>query len=227
MKKSLLCLFILISCKWFALADEPRFEGQVLFITPKDPNGAYQLNEKSQFDLKKIKRKGWLIEANKHITFNIFIKFEMTKPSLKTASKLPFFFEDIFYLYFTTNTSNCSDFRSAIHFPILVQQNITNSKSFLYRGEIELSLPVTRKDAYSICFQNFNESIDAEFVPQQTSYYLKIATYENAIPFWLQIVIYIALVLSAAMFNGLNIGLISLSVDEYGKVDCGAEVAAI
>jgi hypothetical protein len=167
----------------------------IVHIAPNNADEVHQLNEHSQFRLNTVTRHGWLIEANSKTKFNVYLK-------LKSIDH-----NRMLYMYFTPNELNCSDFELYNHIPIIVQNQ--SAKNNLYKSVIEVSLGHIADSAYYICMQN-----GETFEHQGRIDWLTVITYEVHIPLLLKIVIYIMAVVFAAIFNGLNLGLMSLNINE-------------
>jgi metal transporter CNNM len=207
-------IFLLFLLNLLASCDNKINSTQsIIFLVPKNSKDIYQLNEESQFKLNKVERKGWLIKSNQNYIFNIFLKLQIPK---NTTTNTWQHLDDVIYIYFTNSNKDCDDFTSYTHIPIVINKNITKTtpKNFIYQGEFELSLRHTTNKPYYICLQNILNINEYEFIHQSTDYWLTFITFEDYLPKWLEIVIYIILVLLAAIFNGLNLGLMSLSVEE-------------
>lgn len=186
----------------------------VVFLTPNDLKSVHQLNELSEFKLNTVNRKGWLLESNRNYVFKIFLMLENIYLNV-TKTKFPIVLEDIFYIFLTKSNKHCDDYYSYNHIPIVINTNITKRtpKYFIYEGEFEISIRHVINEPYYICLQN-GLSDELEFLHQGSEYWLVFITYEDYLPKWLEIVVYIILVLLAAIFNGLNLGLMSLTVEE-------------
>jgi CBS domain containing-hemolysin-like protein len=145
----------------------------------------------------------------------------------------------IFYVYFTLDSSSCDDYLNHSHIPIYFDfswSEIYKTK-YLLRLEMEIELKHEPILPYYICF-NSNEHVNEEiqdyatndtlnsifyleettetslFVHQGTSNFLMITTHQHLLPIWFKIVIYIVLILLNSILNGLNLGLMALSIDE-------------
>jgi metal transporter CNNM len=142
----------------------------------------------------------------------------------------------IFYVYFTLDPSFCDDYLYHSHIPIFFDfswDEIYKTK-YLLRLEMEFELKHEPTSSYYICF-NSNEQLSEEikeyetsrnisyleestgmstFVHQGANNFLMITTYENLLPIWFKILIYIILILLNSILNGLNLGLMALSIDE-------------
>jgi len=198
-----------------------REASKIIYLVPKESNEIYQINELSEFKFNTVNRKGWLLESNKNYNFKIFLKLENVylNSTQKAGFVYPVLLEELYYIYFTKSDIHCDDFRSHTHVPIVISHNITkrSPKYFIYEGEFETTLSHLSNEAYYICLQN-SLSSEFEFLHQGTEYWLTFITYEDYLSKWQEIIFYILLVCLAAVFNGLNLGLMSWSVEELNII---------
>jgi metal transporter CNNM len=166
----------------------------IVHIAPKDPDQVYQLNENSEFEFNRVTKHGWLVEANSKTKFIVILNLNRIDEAW------------VLYMYFTANSHNCDDFDSYNHIPIIIK-NQTATR--LYRSVVEVSLNHLPNSAYYLCLQN-----GELFEHQGTVDWLSVVTYKVHVPLPVKILIYITTVVFAAIFNGLNLGLMSLNIKE-------------
>lgn len=247
-----LVLITILICKLDALLNDDQEDDndeneKVVFMSPKYQavNQNIQLNNKiERIFLKDVLQKGWLIEADKKQTFNLYILFKYYSSNLNHS--LPFInnnnnnktsatiirkfrqsssnqiHQHTFYIYFTLNDSNCDDYLDYNHIPVLISINTSSTakESYLHKIEVDFILRHVPYQSYYLCLSK--QTIDDEhyliekFIHQGTNHMLSIVTYETFFPIWMKIIIYIILVCFNSIFNGLNLGLMALSVEELG-----------
>lgn len=123
------------------------------------------------------------------------------------------------YLYFTVNKDNCFDYMNYSHIPIVLSD--MNDKhhrgNLLFKIDIEFTLKYEPTPYYLCLSSQPHDSLTNHtilFNHQGTGNTLTIVTYENYVPLYFELLIYIFMVILYGIFNGLNLGLMSLSVEE-------------
>ncbi len=251
MLKKKYIVLILITCLIYKLnafiynEQENDENEKVVFLSPKyaSKNQNIQLNNRiERFFLNSIFQKGWLIEADKKQTFNLYIllkyyssnsnhsmPFQNNSDNNKTSATIirkfrqssnHQIYQHTFYIYFTLNDSSCDDYLDYNHIPVLISINTSSTvkESYLHKIEVDFILRHAPYQSYYLCLSK--QTIDDEhylvekFIHQGKNHMLSIVTYENLFPIWIKVIIYIILVCFNSIFNGLNLGLMALSVEE-------------
>jgi hypothetical protein len=215
---------------------------KIVFMAPKDAEKVYSLNYLTERLFENIVRKGWTVEANQETSFVIYLLMspEQTSfPNSKTiirkrlsrfnASQIDnstFEFEKhIYYVYFTQNPYSCSDYLNYQHIPLIINEpihlesNIT--KPILVKTQLNFSLKHVPDSCYYICLSRAGyeliDSIDPDnflFFHQGQDSMFTFMTEFSEMSTWSKYVIYSILVCFNSILNGLNIGLMALSVEE-------------
>jgi metal transporter CNNM len=176
-----------------------------------------ELNNTSldQSDKKNVSVKaGTIIRKNRHINGNY--------SSNNTETE---FEKHIYYLYFTTNSHSCSDYLEHQHIPLILKEPINPMKSHtLIRSEMSFVLKHDPVNTFYLCLSRsadqsnnddyLNENPDFIFIHQGTKEMLSFITEFSDLSLGFKYMIYSVLVACNSILNGLNIGLMSLSVDE-------------
>lgn len=144
----------------------------------------------------------------------------------------------IYYIFFTTNPVSCSDYLNYQHIPLILKEPVEGNnitRPSLIRSEVSFTLRHDPINPYYICLGRANPedndyyedlakngdggkdyvSLDDMFFHHQgTEVTLTFITEHSVMSLWLKCVIYAILVLFNSILNGLNIGLMTLSVKE-------------
>jgi metal transporter CNNM len=191
----LIFMFITFNC----------IKSKIIFLVPHDSKQEQTLNKEIEqiFQEKKFAT-GWLIEANIKHSFYIYLFSEKTQQSHSND----------FYIFFTLNSTSCLDYADYTHIPILLPNKNNNNKN-IHKIAIDIQLKHENNKIYYMCLSSHdtNETI-LKFDHQGNTSYLTVTTFENMFPLSIKLLFYTFFVLLNSTFNGLNLGLMSLSIDE-------------
>ncbi|CAF0873313.1 unnamed protein product [Brachionus calyciflorus] len=197
---------------------------KILFMSPKDSNQEIQLNNLPEFSRQKI-QKGWYLKENEIHTFFLYVlndTLKITKSKIVHETVIRRVRDTVkqnekhsFYLYFTLDPNSCNDYLNYTHIPIRITNSLKKKNILKFEFSFSLKYALT---PYYICLSKPYESlIDREamlFFHQGTDSHLSILTYSEGYPISFKMLIYVILVFMNSVFNGLNLGLMSLSIEE-------------
>lgn len=219
---SILIGLILIEISKCSIQNEEQIASKIVFMAPKDSNQEIQLNNLNEYLTGSYLQNGWYLEANKKQTFVLYIlthsKNHHNHEQLKNSSNPVE--NHIYYIYFTLNSNSCSDYLNYTHIPLILTENFDpNRKNKIFKINFTFTLNFESKPYYVCLSKPYNHLIDQNiesisFFHQGTKNVLTISTYYVEWPLSFKLLVYIVLVLLYGIFNGLNLGLMSLSVEE-------------
>lgn len=182
---------------------------KIIFLTPSYSTQVHQFNQNIETFFQKTSiLTGWMIEANIKNNFLIFLKSDLNINN-----------KTIYYIYFTLNSNSCNDSLQYAHIPIRLDRAIMLKRKHIYQIQIDISLAHAPNQNYYICLGKYNKNNYSQtemlsFEHQSNASYLTLNTFENSFSIWIKLLLYVIFVMLNSTFNGLNLGLISLSVDE-------------
>ncbi len=184
---------------------------KIIFLTPSDSTQVHQFNQNIETFFQKTSiLTGWMIEANMKNNFLIFLKSDLNNINNNKT---------IYYIYFTLNSNSCNDSLQYAHIPIRLDRAIMLKRKHIYQIQIDISLSHVSNQNYHICLGKYNKNNYSQtemlsFEHQGNASYLTLNTFENSFSIWIKLLLYVIFIMLNSTFNGLNLGLISLSVDE-------------
>lgn len=235
------CKFVFVFCvnflafvKTFELKHDIMTRGKILFTSPANDQQELQINSQTEdIFVNKILR-GWLLEADKTHSINMFMQVDTQQTSTnnnQTAAKkkLKKFLSSTinsmhFYMYLTLNESSCVDYMRHTHIPIiLTESNRYKRQKNLFKVTVDVSLEFSPRPYY-VCLSDLIENLidiielhendSIAFHHQGRASEVSFLTYKSLLSTQFKICIYVFMVVLNSIFNGLNIGLMSLSVKD-------------
>jgi hypothetical protein len=213
----------------------------LLYLEPADlESDVFTLNEKNILGTKY--KQGWIFPSDEEVSLNIylyydslpsnqkilqFIKNGTTSPmniissgnltsstsskgvEKRTAQSMPL------SLFFTTEF-NCKGYKTESIRNFEMERLGAN----MYKAHLtKIRLPYSADSSLHICLQQFD--MDDNFYDNQyfyahqgTDYWVSIVTTRSLLPLWLRIALFFLLLTLSGLFSGLNLGLMSLDVNE-------------
>jgi hypothetical protein len=158
----------------------------------------------------------------------------VTNSTNKTSSDSPplvtEYQKHIYYIYFTLDAHSCADYLAYQHIPLILDEPVvvddtdeanSTTRPVLIRAELTFSLKHSPIQPYYICMSRANRELIDSADPQSFLFYhqgqrsmFTFTTEFSEMPVWFKYSIYTVLVCFNSILNGLNIGLMALSVDE-------------